>query len=77
MELLQTFLDMNCYNCGGQEYKPSGNLLLSHAKPLVVRSIRLDLGVDPPSSRDPPFPSAVSATTIVSPTSGCNWRLLM
>ncbi|KAJ0963664.1 hypothetical protein J5N97_028786 [Dioscorea zingiberensis] len=78
----------------------SGNLLLSHTKPLgkgperslesvlnaskqkvsaiesllrgvnlsdkqnstVVRSSSLDLGVDPPSSRDPPFPSAVPAT---------------
>ncbi|KAH7691640.1 CLIP-associating protein 1/2 [Dioscorea alata] len=28
----------------------------------VVRSSSLDLGVDPPSSRDPPFPSAVPAT---------------
>ncbi|XP_014495777.1 CLIP-associated protein isoform X1 [Vigna radiata var. radiata] len=43
------------------------------------RSSSLDLGVDPPSSRDPPFPAAVSATnhltsslTTESTTSGIN-----
>ncbi|XP_078427721.1 CLIP-associated protein [Wolffia australiana] len=39
---------------------------LSDSHSLSTRSGSLDLGVDPPSSRDPPFPSAVLSSTNLS-----------